>query len=369
MENELIYKIGLGLIPKIGNVTAKRLIAYTGSIEGIFREKKQNLLKIPGIGEFLANKIVSNNILEKAEEEIKTIQKNKIKVLFYLDDHFPERLKHCEDAPILLFLKGDVNLNESKVVSIVGTRNATEYGKHLCDEFVGSLNSRKHKVLIVSGLAYGIDSYAHKAAMKNGLKTVAVLGHGLNYLYPALHKGLSRKIEHHGGLITEFLFNTEPEPSQFVKRNRIIAGLADATIVVESRKKGGALITADIANSYNRDVFAFPGKINDPFSKGCNRLIKSNRAALIEGVEDLEYIMGWERQEKENKKNVQRTLFNELDEDEMKIMNVLYEEGETPIDIIYLRSKLPVSKVSSLLLNLEFAGLIRSLPGKIYKAI
>ena len=368
LDEQLKYKIGISLIPGIGSVNAKKLIAYTGSIEGVFKEKKKNLLKIPGIGEFLAENIVNQQVLDIAEKEIDFIDRNEVRHLFYLDDDYPARLKNCEDAPVVIFYKGEVDFNQVKVLSIVGTRNATDYGKECCNKLLEELQCRKHKILIVSGLAYGVDICAHRAALKNGFETVAVLAHGLSTLYPSLHRATPKEICKQGALLTDFISNTLPERNNFIKRNRIIAGLADATLVVESGIKGGALITADIANSYNRDVLAFPGRINDPYSRGTNWLIKTNKAALIEGVEDLEYILGWDSPTS-MAESKQTQLFVELTPEEQKIADLLREQVELPIDLICLHVNLPVSKVSAMLLNLEFAGMVRSLPGKVYRLV
>ncbi len=369
-KNKLKYKIALSLIPKVGHITAKKLVAYVGDFEEIFRETKKNLLKIPDIGETLANNIVHSNVLPLAEEEIEFIEKNNIRVIFYLDEEYPERLKHCIDAPVLLYAKGECSLNQRKVLSIVGTRKATNEGVLFCEKLVAALADRGHQPIIVSGLAYGIDATAHHAALNNNLPTVAVLGHGLDIIYPASHKSLARKIEHDGLLLTDFPSKSKRDKNNFVKRNRIIAGLSDATIVVESAEKGGALVTADIANSYNRDVFAVPGRITDPYSKGCNQLIKINRAALLEKVEDIEYLLGWEPESEINKKEIQRNLFVELDDEEKYIVDILKASSkELPIDTICLKAQMPTSKVSPILLELEFKGILKTLPGKTYKLI
>ncbi|RLD72008.1 MAG: DNA-protecting protein DprA [Bacteroidetes bacterium] len=365
MTDDLKYKIALSMISGIGNVNSKKLIAHFGEIESIFKAKKTELLNVSGIGPQIANEILNKNALDDALKEIDFLEKNKIKAYFLLDSDYPERLKHCEDSPIIIYFKGNTNLNSQKIISIVGTRNATQYGKDHCNELIKNLHNNGHNPLIVSGLAYGIDICAHKAAIKNNLSTVAVLGHGLQMMYPASHRQAARDIISRGGLLTEFSSKSKLDPSNFVKRNRIIAGMADATIVVESGAKGGSLITADIANSYNRDVFAFPGRVHDKQSIGCNRLIKTNRAALIENINDLEYILGWEKNEK--KEAVQKQLFIELTADEKVIIDVLKSAENLSIDIICLKSNFPMSKVSSILLKLEFSGLVKSLPGKIYK--
>jgi DNA processing protein len=367
MSDEFLkYKIGISLIPGVGSINAKKLIAYTGSVEAVFTEKKKNIIKIPGIGEYIANSILNQQVVGLAEKEIEFIEKYNIGYYFYLDDAYPARLKNCEDAPIILFYKGEADFNQSKVLSIVGTRNATDYGKECCNKLIDDFQSRGHKVLIVSGLAYGIDSYAHRAALRNGFETVAVLGHGLSTVYPSANRNIAKEISNQGALITEFISDTPPDRNNFVRRNRIVAGLADATIVVESGVKGGALITADFASSYNRDVLAFPGRTFDLYSRGCNWLVKTNKASLIENIDDLEYLMGWDSPSKKTVP-LQTALFAEISEDEQRIVDVLREMGQFSIDLISLHVSLPVSKVSAMLLNLEFAGIVRSLPGKMYR--
>ncbi|OQY03923.1 MAG: DNA protecting protein DprA [Bacteroidetes bacterium 4572_117] len=365
MGNDLRDKIAFSLIPGIGNANSKKLIAHFGNIKNVFGASKNELLKVPGIGPQLANEILDKSVFDYADEEVGFVEKNKIDVYFLLDKNYPERLKHCEDSPVILYFKGTCDLNRQKVLSIVGTRNATQYGKDRCNELVKGLSSNGHNPLIVSGLAYGVDVCAHKAAIKNGLSTIGVLGHGLQMMYPASHRQAARDIINSGGgLLTEFSSKSKLDPSNFVKRNRIIAGMADATIVVESGQKGGSLITADIANSYNRDVFAFPGRVNDKQSIGCNRLIKTNRAALIENVSDLEYILGWEKES--DKKIIQKQLFVELNPDEQIVLDVLKSAEALSVDVICLKSNFPMSKVSSILLKLEFSGMVKSMPGKIY---
>lgn len=367
-NSPLYYAIALSLIDGVGSVNAKKLIAYVGSIEGIFKEKKSNLLKIPGIGEQIASDIKNSNTLNLAEQELKFIEKNQIKTYLYIDESYPVRLKQCYDAPIILYVKGEVNLNVDKVISIVGTRNATDYGKSMCDNLIKQLQQKNIYPLVVSGLAYGIDINAHKAALKNNMPTVAVLGHGLTRIYPEVHNHYAQEIMNNGALVTEFTSNTEPDRKYFVRRNRIIAGLADATIVIESGEKGGALITAEIANSYNREVFAIPGRIKDTYSKGCNQLIKANKAILLESANDLIEQLNWEKIENKPK-IIQTSLFFDLSDDENRVLEIIRNNAEIPIDFISLESGIPIHKVSSILLNLEFVGLIKSLPGKRYKAI
>ena len=365
MNESLVYKIALSMIPGIGGVLARNLVAYIGSVEGVFGETVKTLTKIPGIGEINARRIKENIMLAKAEKETEFIQKKNINVLFYTEKEFPQRLRTCADAPIILYTKGSMNLDEQRILSIVGTRNATDYGKHICDELIMKIAERKYPVLVVSGLAYGIDIHAHKSALKYNLPTVAVLAHGLDKIYPSLHRDVALKMLDNGGLITDFPSETKIDPANFLRRNRIIAGLADATIVVESAEKGGALVTADIASSYNRDVFAFPGRAGDSFSKGCNQLIRNNGANLIEGIDDLEFFMSWET--KQEKKAIQSKFFVDLLPDEEKVVKLLRENGELFIDRISAELSLPVSRVSALLLNMEFKNILKVLPGNVYR--
>ena len=365
MEDKLLYKIALSIIPGIGGILARNIVAYMGSVEGVFAESLKSLQKIPGIGEVNAQRIKGRDIFTKAEKELHFIEKNDIDVLFYTDKNFPRRLKTCVDAPVLIYTKGNLNLNEQRIVSIVGTRNATSYGKHICDEIIHEFSERSYKVLVVSGLAYGIDIQAHKSALKYNVPTAGVVGHGLDKMYPSLHFETAKKMLEDGGLVTDFPSETKIDPSNFIRRNRIIAGLADATIVVESAKTGGALITAEIASSYNRDVFAFPGRAGDIYSKGCNQLIRNSGANLIEGIDDLEFFMGWEQTSKN--KVVQSSLFIELTSDEEKIVNLIRQNGELFIDQISSELTLPVSRVSAMLLTLEFKNVVVAMPGKMYK--
>lgn len=365
--DELRFRIGLCLIPLIGDINAKKLLAYCGSAEAVFQEKKTKLMKIPGIGETIADTVIkSQSVLDRADEEIEFITKNNIEPLFFLDDNYPQRLKNCFDSPIMLYFKGTADLNNQKTIGIVGTRQATEYGKNFCNQLIKDLSV--YQPLIVSGLAYGIDGAAHKAAIDNNIPTVGVLAHGLDIIYPSLHKSMAEKMLKNGGLLTEFLSKSNPDRENFPKRNRIVAGMCDAIIVVESGRKGGALITAEIANNYNRDVFAVPGKINDQHSMGCNFLIKVNKAALIESGADIEYILRWDK-EKSQSKSIQRQLFVELSEDEQTIVNILNEESPCSIDNLCIKANMQSSKVVAALLNMEFSGVVACLPGKQYKLL
>jgi len=329
MQDDLIFKIALSLVPGIGSVTAKSLIAYTGSAEQVFTEKEKILRKIPGVGSILAKNILESRVMSRASQEVEFLVKNNVKALFYLDEDYPQRLLGCADAPIVLYVKGNPDLNYPKAISIVGTRHATDYGRKMVDQFISILKERGYRILIVSGLAYGIDIQSHKAALRTGLPTVAVLGHGLETVYPSLHTPIAREmVEKNGGLVSDFLSFSTIERTNFLRRNRIIAGMSDATVVVESAKKGGALVTADIANSYNRDVFAFPGRVGDVYAEGCHFLIKSNRASLIETVSDLEYVMNWSACQSQPDA-VQPCLFYDFSQDEKLIVDLLRNQGNT----------------------------------------
>jgi len=360
-SEQLKYYIALSFIPGVGDIIAKNIIAYIGSAEGIFKEKKQTLLRIPKVGEYLAESITNADTLKKAENEILFIEKHNIKAVAFNEEGYPARLKQCEDAPIVLFIKGNCNINAPKSIAIVGTRNATSYGKEFCKQLI--IDLKQHNALIVSGLAYGIDICAHKNALENGLETIGVLGHALDTIYPADHRTIAKEILEHGALITEHCSKSSIDKSNFVTRNRIIAGLTDATIVVESGEKGGALITTEYANNYNRDVMALPGRVTDKYSIGCNNLINKNKAALITSVKDIEYLLNWEVNNSK-KKEQQKSLFVELSQEEDQIMKIISKEQDINIDIVSSRSKLPMNKVSAILLGLEFKGLIKTMPGK-----
>ncbi|MFZ1702954.1 MAG: DNA-processing protein DprA [Saprospiraceae bacterium] len=361
-NKELLLLITLTNIPKVGDIVAKNLISYCGDIESVFKEPLRNLMKIPGIGEVVARNIREANF-SWAEQELAFIEKNKIQVFAYYHQTYPFRLKQFDDCPFLMYYQGDHILNHPRTVGIVGTRNPTDYGRITCEKIMESLS--KYNPLIVSGLAYGIDGVAHKKSLALSLPTVGVLGHGLDIVYPATHRSLASKIvEQNGGLLTEFPSRTKPDKENFPMRNRIIAALSDVVIVIESKKKGGSIITAEIANDYNKDVFAVPGRLHDEFSEGCNNLIKQNKAHLIESADDIGYIMRWE--EMDARKIIQTSLFVELDDIEKELVALLRDEKELTIDQITYRLRKQPSEVSSLLVNLEFKGVIRSLPGKKY---
>lgn len=362
----LLHQIALTKIKGVGPVVARNLLSYCGSAEAVFSTSKKQLSAIPQVGEYIAKSISSTHALTEAETEIQFIEKHHINVLFWGEQTYPKRLKNCFDAPLLLYYKGNANLNSSRIISIVGTRNATSYGKSICEEFTKAL--KPYDVMVVSGLAYGIDSHAHKNALKHDIPTVGVLGHGLDRIYPAANRELAAKMLDCGGLLTEFSSGTNPDRQNFPMRNRIIAGLADITVVVEAAFKGGALITAEIANNYNRDVCAFPGSVYREFSAGCNYLIKTNRAHLIGGAKDLEYLMNWSIEEKKTEAK-QLELHVSLDSTEQTVYDIVQASDKTGIDDLAIKLDWPQSKLAITLLQMEMKGVIIALPGKIYRTV
>jgi len=363
MNNEILYHIALTLIPNIGAVQSKQLIDYFGNAENIFKAKLKDLSAVDGIGEIRANQIKKFNQFALAEAEIKFAEKQQIKILYLTHQDYPKRLLHCYDAPTVLYYKGNANLNAEKIVSIIGTRTNTDYGKQITEDIIEELSH--HQVLVVSGLAFGIDALAHKSALKNSLPTVGVLAHGLDTIYPAQHKSLAKEMLHNGGLLTEFKTNTTPDKFNFPQRNRIVAGIADATIVIETATKGGSMITAEIAYNYNRDVFAIPGKVYDNKSSGCLSLIQQNKAVLLAKPTQLIEEMQWITHKKQPKK--QRELFIDLSPNEQKIVDILKNIDSIGIDDLYLKSELSSSSVAGAILNLELQNIIIALPGKLYK--
>lgn len=363
MNNELIYRIALTKVPNIGSVQAKLLALHFGSAEAIFKASKKELEELEGIGNVKAKSIKSYEGFDEIQPEIAFIEKHKIEPLFMTDLNYPKRLLHCYDSPTLLYYKGNADLNASKIISIIGTRNNTDYGKQMTEQLVESLQSLN--LVIVSGLAYGVDAIAHKAAVQHNLPTIGVLAHGLDTIYPPQHKPLAKQMLLNGGLLTEFGKDTNADKHNFPRRNRIVAGMCDATIVIETAIRGGSMITAELANGYNRDVFALPGRINDSKSGGCNQLIRNNKAVLLTDAEQLIESLGWA--DKKTKTKKQKELFIELSSDEQVIVNILKEKDGVHIDELFLKSGLNSSLVASAMLNLEFQNVITSLPGKIYK--
>ena len=368
MNNQnLIYQIAITLAKGIGLITARQLVDLFDDISILFSGKKQVLQKNPQIPRKILDEIYQPEILKRAGEEIEFIQKNQIIPLFIKDENYPSRLKDCADAPILLYKKGNADLNTEKIISIVGTRNSTIYGKEMTEKLIQDIKEVYPKTLIVSGLAFGIDICAHKAAIKNGIATVGVLAHGLDILYPHLHKNTAKEMIENGGLLSDFISKTKPDKPNFIKRNRIAAGIADCTVVVESAAKGGALITASIAESYNRDIFAYPGKVTDPFSSGCNYLIKERKAALITCAEDLFQEMCWDKEKK--KQPIQKSIFIDFSNEEQMIVDIIKETDKIQLNQLSYKVDFPISKLSSLLFGLEMKGVVQCLPGGVYRMI
>ncbi len=362
MDQERISFVALHFVPGVGDFLIKQLVSYCGSAEEVFKQSRGRLLKIPGIGEITAEAIHHGKVFHKAEQEFRKAEREDAEILLFTDKAYPTRLKSIDDAPSLLYVKGNINLNHPKTVAIVGTRQATSYGKEQVERIIEELTP--HGPVIISGLAYGIDIHAHKQALKHGLNTLGVLGSGLDVMYPASHKETAKRMTNQGGLITENHFGTQPDAHNFPARNRIIAGMCDALIVVEAATKGGALITAEIANSYNKDVFAIPGNIGNVYSEGCNKLIKINKANLLMSVNDLEYLMNWNV--RSEKPNVQLSL--NLEPDEQTVMNALRLKNiPIMIDELSVKTGIAQGLLASLLLSLEFKNAVISLPGKMYR--
>ena len=365
-ENDLLYILALQKAARIGDTTAKKLINHCGSAEAVLKEKKQNLLKIDGIGSVTISDLFNGNHIEAAEEELKFIKAENIKCHYFTSETYPEKLKHCIDSPILLFEAGNINLNKKHIISVVGARKITTNGIAFCEKLVEELAI--YNPVIVSGFAYGTDITAQKAAIKHKLQTIGCLAHGLNQIYPKTHKKYMAEVENNGGFYTDFWSSDPFDRNNFLKRNRIIAGISEATIVIESAEKGGSLVTADIANSYNRDVFAVPGRTTDSQSTGCNNLIKQQKAHLLSTPLDIPYMLNWQLEDNQ-KPAVQKQLFVELDDNEKVIYNYLKENDKQLLDVIALKCNMPTYKLAGLLLNMELKGMIRPLPGKLFEVL
>ncbi len=358
----LRHLLALSFVPNVGPILTKNLIAYCGSPEGVFQEKSTALTKIPGVGKQIARNIIEFNNYERVESELQFIEKHNIQPLYYLNRDFPERLKEIEDSPVLLFYKGNGTLNTSRIVGIVGTRKASNYGRDQCYALVEGL--KNYGASIASGLAYGIDYHAHQAAEKFGNPNFGVLGHGLDTIYPPQHLKLASKMLNNGGLITEYLSGTQPDRENFPQRNRIVAGLIDGLIIVETDLNGGALITGDLAFSYNREVFAIPGRTNDQRSSGCNHILKTNKAYLVENADDVAYHMGWEKTLEEQQLNESNEVV--VTDEEQMVLDAMQNGDQFHIDVLSYQLEWPTSRLSMLLFNLELKGLIRALPGNQY---
>jgi len=363
---KLLALLALKRVPNLGDNSIKRLIREVGSPEEVLLEKKQNLLKIDGIGAIRIKDIHNPEHWKAAENELLFLQKNNINYIAYDEVGYPERLQQCMDGPVVLFSSGNIAMKHKKVISIVGTRQVTTQGMAFCEALIAELAPLDP--VIVSGFAYGVDICAHKAAMSNGLQTVACLAHGLNQIYPKGHKKYTNEVEANGGFFTDYWSTDSFDRKNFLGRNRIIAGLSEATVVIESAAKGGSLVTAELASSYNRDVFAVPGRPTDLLSKGCNMLIKTQKAHLLTSAADLVYILNWQLGEVK-KQPVQRQLFVDLNTEEQQIHEFLNTQGKELLDVIAVRCGFPTFKTASLLLNMELKGVVRPLPGKLFEAI
>ena len=367
MNNELLNQLALTLVPNIGDVQAKILIQHFGEVSAIFKAKTSALEKIEGIGSVRAKSIKEFDDFHIAEKEQEFIEKYKIKTFFLTDKDYPKRLLNCYDSPTLLFYKGIADLNAPQIVAIVGTRTNTEYGKQFTEKLVKDLSEQN--ITIISGLAFGIDAMAHKAALKHGLPTVGVVGHGLDKIYPSENSSLAKEmIKEEGGILSEFFSGTKPDKHNFPLRNRIVAGISDATVVVETNIKGGSMITGNLANAYNRDVFAVPGRTTDTKSSGCNHLIKYNKAILLTDADELLELMGWKEKSKTKTKK-QKELFIELTPEEKQVVQLLQAKETVSIDEINLSSGLSSSTIAAAILNLELQNIVASLPGKMYKLL
>ncbi len=367
-HHKTLYRIALTQINGVGVMLARLLLQAVGDEESVFKESAKNLEKIPRISRRLIDEIGSAEVMRRAEAELDFVLRNNIDVLFFTEPDYPQRLANCTDAPVLLYSKGNIDYNYEKVVSIVGTRGITEYGQEFCRDFVKELSLQYPDLLIVSGLAYGVDISAHRASLKNNLPTVGVLAHGLDRIYPSAHRKTAIEMLQNGGLLTEFPSQTNPDKYNFVCRNRIVAGMADAVVVVESGAKGGSLITADIANSYFREVFAVPGRVGDTQSAGCNNLISSNRAVLLQDTQGFIAQMGWSKSAKAQQPR-QRELFLNLSEEEEKIFHALNGNEGMQVNMLAIELNTPVSELFMTLLELEMKNIVQALPGGVYKLL
>ena len=369
MKEEQIYSLALTHIPGLGPIGAHKLLEAVGSATTIFKEAKHLEDWVPDISPKLKEELNCPEVLRLCEAEMKFAEKNHISCFTLQDAGYPSRLRECDDAPLVLFYRGSTDLNRLHIINMVGTRRATEYGKDICVRFLKELQEILPDVLVVSGLAYGIDIHAHRAALQYGLDTVGVLAHGLDRIYPSVHRHTAVEMLEHGGLLTEFPSGTNPDRQNFIKRNRIVAGISDATIVVQSAVKGGALITADIAESYGRDCFAFPGRIGDEYSIGCNNLIRDNRAMLLQSAEELVKALSWDTV-CQKPQAIQRELFIELSPDEEIVYALLQKQEEgMQINSLVVNANIPINRMTSILFEMEMRGIVRSMAGGVYRLV
>lgn len=373
INQETLYAVALTRINYFNVATSLQLYRKLGSATNIMEHRHDIRAVLPDATPRLIKALKDiSDAMRRAEKELEFDENHRIKPLVFNDDDYPQRLRECEDAPLVVYYRGTADLNKQRIISVVGTRHCTVYGQEIISKFISQLKELCPDVLVISGLAYGVDIQAHRNALKNGFETVGVLAHGLDYLYPTAHRDTATEMLKQGGLLTEFMTSTNADKINFVRRNRIIAGTADATIVVESAAHGGGLITADIANSYGREVFAFPGNIGMPYSEGCNNLIRDNKAALITSAEDFVKTMGWEQDAKLKKareKGIERQMFPELTDDETRIVNTLQHTNDLQANIISVKCGLPISTVASTLFNLELKGIVRLYAGGVYHLI
>ena len=368
---ETISVIALTKLKGLSLLNARTMMEALGSASEVFAHRKDIMNLIPDASQRLVAAFAdSDDALRLAEEEMDFIEKKRLKVFTLLDEDYPQRLVECEDAPLVLYGCGNFNLNAQRIISVVGTRKCSEYGREVCNNFIADLKRYYPDTLIVSGLAYGIDICAHRAALDNGMPTVGVLAHGLDTIYPAMHRQIAADMVHQqGGLLTEYTTHTTPEKGNFVRRNRIVAGLCDACIVVESSERGGSLITAELAMDYNRDVFAFPGRVYDEHSIGCNNLIRRQQATLLTCAADLLDAMGWENplEKAAQSEAVQQDLFPDLTDEERALVNTLKNVDDKHINQIAIDANIPYSRASMILFDLEMKGIVKALGGARYK--
>lgn len=370
---EIVSSIALTKLKGLSLLNARTLMDAMGSASEVFAHRKDIVSLIPDASERLVAAFAAvDDALKLAEEEMKSVEQKKLRVLTLNDEDYPQRLRECEDAPLVLYCCGNANLNGRRIVSIVGTRKCSEYGREVCNNFIADLKRYYPDTLIVSGLAYGIDVCAHRAALDNGMSTVGVLAHGLDTIYPSMHRQVAADMVHQqGGLLTEYPLHTQIEKGNFVRRNRIVAGLCDACIVVESSERGGSLITAELAMEYNRDVFAFPGRVYDEYSRGCNHLIRRQQATLLTCAADFLDAMGWENPlaQTSKKKVVQQELFPDLTDEERMLVNTLKDVDDKHINQIAIDANIPYSRASMILFDLEMKGVVKALGGARYRLV
>jgi DNA processing protein len=357
-----IFKIAFANLHGIGPSRGAQLIAKIGSVDEFFSLTPKEIFLRTGIAKSIIQNLNRDRAMLEAERQLTFNQKHKVKTHFFLDSDYPRRLKQCSDQPMILFSMGNLNLNQEKIVSIVGTRNETDYGSLILNELIQSFSG--NNMLVVSGLAYGIDISAHRLCLENSIETLGVLGHGLDRIYPAKHKNTALKMLDQGGLLTEFGIGTNPDRENFPMRNRIVAGISDATIVIESKVKGGSIITAELANDYNRDVFAFPGDVTKPYSEGCNQLLKNDKAHLITNGKEFLTYMNWNDNASKPK---QKTLFEHFDEDEKVILEILANQPDIHVDVLSIRTEISASKMNVILFNLEMKNAVKQLSGRRYR--